>query len=208
MSGWGALLPSKSTWTLPVWTEISRGNHMKKPGKKRKRRRRRRGRVPLNPRQFACIKICGQSRCLLFLLWQIPIPGKYYPADPVIFGEKGSWTQRNESDAWMRLAGAGRVRGHPGFGPSSGCCTGSVLRGLKKRKEPRRESVYVRAAVNWMKSTQEEAPPPDGSEEEIREKQNPRSACSLFFHLISPHKLDMCLLFCLGDHASSELKTI
>lgn len=55
---------------------------------------------------------------------------------------------------------------------------------------------------------EEEAPPPDGSEEEIREKQNPRSARSLFYHLISPHKLDMCLLLRLGDHASSELKTI
>lgn len=36
-----ALLPSKSTWTwtLPVWTEISRENHMKKPGKKKKEKK-------------------------------------------------------------------------------------------------------------------------------------------------------------------------
>lgn len=100
--------------------------------KKKKRRRRRRSRVPLNPRQFACMKICGQSRCLLFLLWQITIPGKYYPADPVIFGGEGCWTQRHESDAWMRLAGAGRVRGHPGFGPSSGYCTGKCFAGIKE----------------------------------------------------------------------------
>lgn len=111
-----ALLPSKSTWTwmLPVWMEISCGNHIKKLGKKRRRRR---SQVPSNPRPFACIKICGRLRCLLFLLWQITIPGKYYPADPVIFGVERCWTQRHESDAWMCLAGAGRCQGSPRVWP-------------------------------------------------------------------------------------------
>lgn len=43
----------------------------------------------------------------------------------------------------------------PGLACLQVIARGCVLWGLKKHKEPRRESVYVRAAVNWMKSVQD-----------------------------------------------------